>query len=232
MDALAMDRWRWRHIVARTTLTLALFALGAIMLLSAITIGAMYYYKDSTKPFAQQTEYAGLRLGISPDEVMYIKGYPRIVVDEAGIETETKNLKQGKRLQDYRVWWYESIVIDEAGIETETKNLKQGKRDWWYETITVIFDPEKAAVIAIQCYSNDDRFRWCPSIAGVSASDSEQEVIRKLGSPDESRIMGVTKFLTYRTLGLDLMLTNEQLYMLSINDPKYEYIVKSLPTSP
>jgi hypothetical protein len=77
-------------------------------------------------------------------------------------------------------------------------------------------------VITIECYSND-RLRRCPSVAGVSDGDSEQRVIRKLGAPDASRITGVTKSLNYRTLGLRLILTKEQVYGLAIHDPKYQW---------
>jgi hypothetical protein len=55
-------------------------------------------------------------------------------------------------------------------------------------------NPEKTAVIVIECYS-DDRLGRCPSIAGISDGNSEQEVVRKLGRPDTSRIEGVTKSL-------------------------------------
>jgi hypothetical protein len=209
---ITKDRWRWRRIVARTALTLALFALATIVVLSAIAIGR-YYYETSTKPLVPQTEplvpqteYAGLRLGMSPDEVMYIKGYPSNVVDETPKQNpfdafiNTKDLKQGERVQDYREWLYE--------------NNQQG-------SIGVTFNPEKTAVVVIECLSFD-RLRRCPSIAGVSHGDSEQEVIQKLGSPDVSRIEGLNKYLTYRPLGLQLSLTKEQIFGLSINDPKYK----------
>jgi hypothetical protein len=56
----------------------------------------------------------------------------------------------------------------------------------------------------------------------VTDGDSEREVIRKLGNPDSSRIKDVAKLMTYRNLGIQLMLTKERVYLLVVNDQKYE----------
>jgi hypothetical protein len=209
--------WR-RSRIARALAWFALAALVVMVMAAAIGIDVRYYYEVSTtelvslfgrKPLVQQTEYAGLRLGMSPDEVMYIKGYPPQVLGEPDKDGEwkgdrpviaTNQLQKGKRVEDYDIWSYEN---DQSRID-------------------VIFNPEKTTVIAIECYSND-RLRRCPSVAGVSDGDSEQQVIRKLGPPDASYIMGITKSLNYRTLGLILKLTKEQVYWLAIHDPKYAW---------
>jgi hypothetical protein len=117
------------------------------------------------EPLVPQTEYAGLRLGLSPDEVMNIKGLPPAVVAEApdpsspaGPEVgHIKVLGNDEHPQDYHDWVY----VDPDLI------------------IFVTFNPEKSAVIAIGCWS--DHVRRCPSIAGVSNGDSEGKAIQKLG---------------------------------------------------
>jgi hypothetical protein len=143
---------------------------------------------------------------------MYIKGYPPIVLTPDAprmrppasgtwgwddlLVIETKTLESGKRARDYQHWSY---------IDHKSR-------------IDVTFNPERTAVITIECFS-DDRLRRCPPIAGVYDGDSEQEVIRKLGPPEGSRIQGVTKDLDYRTLGIRFTLAKEQVYLLSITDP-------------
>jgi len=87
--------------------------------------------------------------------------------------------------------------------------------------IDVTFNPEKTAVIVIECYS-DDRLGRCPSIAGISDGASEQEVVRKLGKPERSSIEGVTKSLYYSAVGVRLVLSKERVYMLGINDRRYK----------
>ena len=142
-----------------------------------------------------------MRLGMTQDEVMYVKGYPPVVlVDEPSVEgpswvVETQNLEKGKDA---------SIIATGPTMDTNTNY--------------VTFNGERTAVIAIRCYSNDKSYR-CPAIGGVRDGDAEQEALRKLGNPSDSKIDGVTKLLTYRDLGINLWLNKEQVYMMSIGDP-------------
>jgi hypothetical protein len=167
--AITKNRWYWGRIVRRSAL-----ALVALIVPTDVVIGGLYFWKQRPPTISPQTEYAGIRLGMGPDEVLYINGSPPAVYGEAEKEgkwrgfqpiIETKNLEKGKLVQDYQVWSYE-----------QSSNR-----------IDVTFNPEKTAVVAIDCYSID-RQRRCPSIGGVKDGDSELEVIRKLGTPGTSRI--------------------------------------------
>jgi hypothetical protein len=132
---ITKDRWRWRRIAGRTALILT-----AIVVLTGTISGGLYFWNHLPMTLVPQTEYAGLRLGISPDEVMYIKGYPPTVYAEAPPPAgwpgagwqeavDTKDLKNGKRVQDYRDWSYEH---DE------------------HSRIDLTFNPEMTAVIVIR----------------------------------------------------------------------------------
>jgi hypothetical protein len=201
--SITKDRWRWRRLVklcARIFVT-------TFVLTGAVT-GGLYVWSRLPANIYPQTEYAGLRLGISPDEVMYIKGYPPEVLGAAAKEDEwpgqpvidTKNLETGQRIQDYKDWAYEDS----------------------FNRIDVTFNAEKTGVVKIGCYSND-RHRRCPPIFGVADGDSEQDVILKLGPPGTSQITGVTKVISYPNVGIELWLSKERVYMLGINDRKYKY---------
>jgi hypothetical protein len=194
---LTKDRWGWRLMLKRTALT--------FLVLAAI-IGGVYFWNQLPVTVTPQTEYAGIRIGMTPDEVMYIKGFPPTVFGEPrddgdwkGFQPaiETKDLEKGKRVQDYRDWSY--------GPPNSRIDIK--------------FNEAKDAVIAVQCYSGD-RLGSCPSIAGVTDGDSEKEVIRRLGNPDTSRIEGVTKTMAYRNLGITLKLEKERVYLLAVHDRK------------
>jgi hypothetical protein len=175
---------------------------GCTRFCGLLRLGAFFSAKG------HQTEYADLRIGMMPSEVVYVKGHPLNVLDEDvpwkppsirkpwdsdPIVRETKKLPDGKTINDYRFWIY----------------------DGYYHNITVEFNNERKAVIAIRCFSSDKLSR-CPALAGVKDGDSEEEAIRKLGSPGDQSIKGVTKSILYPELGIKLYLTTRQVYMLQV----------------
>jgi hypothetical protein len=205
---ITKDRWRWRVFVKRATLTLL-----AIAALIGAVIGGLYLWNQLPPVLVRQNEYAGLRLGIGPDEVIYIKGVPKTVYGEPETEGdmkgsrptfETEKLEKGKLVRDYTEWAYD---VDHSRIDVD-------------------FNNEKTAVISIKCYSMDKLYR-CPPILGVRDGDSEKEVIQKLGAPTSSRIErssvpgieGAVKYMSYPNLGINLILEREQLYYMGISDP-------------
>lgn len=195
--AVTKDRWAWRRIITRTALVL----LAIVLPITLVGIG---YYLWPEK-IGRQTEYAGIRLGISPAEIKYIKGYPPIVYGPSESETEdwkpiieTKNIEKGKSVEDYTEWSY---TYDHYRID-------------------VTFNSTKTTVIEVTCFSGD-QLRRCPTIAGIADGASEQEVIRRFGQADRSKISGVTKALTYSKIGVLFWLERERVYMIAINDPNY-----------
>src|SRR4051794_29278741 len=72
------DRWPWRRVIFRTLIgSLILAAIGG-----AIIVVAEYWDQLAAVKLARQTEYSGLRLGMSRDEVKYVKGLPPNVVSD------------------------------------------------------------------------------------------------------------------------------------------------------
>jgi len=195
------DRWTWRKIVFRT-----LF-FGLILIAGSAAVVALAHYWDELFPtqLGRQLQYAGLKLGMSPQEVMYIKGYPPIVLEEDVDPAwkdflsviKTNELKQGKKVTDFKHWSYEQ----------------------YKSNFTVVFNNERTAVVNIRCYSEDKTGR-CPPIGNVNDGTSEKDALRKLGGPAEQRIDGVSKSLRFPRLGVQLTLTQEQVYMLEIYDPQ------------
>src|SRR3546814_136549 len=142
-----------------------------------------------------------------PDSVKFVKCYTPSFYGPVASEgdrkgsrsvIETKNIEQGKRVEDYDEWSYQG----------------------YHHRIYVLFDSQKTAVIAVQCVS-DHQLRSCPAIAGIADGDTEQEVVRKFGKPDSSKISGVTKNLYYSKIGVSFTLAQQRVYMLGINDARY-----------
>jgi hypothetical protein len=199
---ITKDRWNWRRIPKRSA-----FVFVAVALFGAACVGAVYVWDWLPTPVTRQTEYVGLRLGMPPDEVMYVKGYPPVVLAEEVNDPawkgffsviETKSLENGKSVKDYRNWSYNAVESN----------------------LNVAFNDSMTAVTAIQCYSSDMLAR-CPELVGVRDGAIERDVLRRLGKPSQSKIEGVTKSMTYDDLGIKLWLEKEQVYMLEISVPEY-----------
>jgi predicted membrane-bound mannosyltransferase len=91
--AITKNRWRWAR------------ALLALIVLTGVVMGGLYFWKQLPPTISPQTEYAGIRLGMGPGEVLSINGSPSAVYEEAEKEgkwrgfqpiIETKNLEKGR----------------------------------------------------------------------------------------------------------------------------------------
>src|SRR5262245_14343002 len=201
-------RWRWRKIVVWTLVVSVILIAGT----AAVVALNVYWSELFPERLGRQAEYAGLKLGMSPQEVMYIKGYPPIVLEKDAdpnsewkdflLVKETKDLAKGKKVTDYKHWSY-----------------KQFK-----STLGVEFDDNRTAVVAITCMSGE-RLRSCQPIGSVQDGTSEQDALRKLGGPAEQRIDGVTKDLRFPRLGVQLTLEKQEVYMLRIYAPQSNYLM-------
>jgi hypothetical protein len=227
---ITMDRWNWRRIVKRATLGIFTFvviaaaASGGLWLwnqLPPIPFGGLWLWNQPPPGLTRQTEYANVRLGMTPAEVLSVKSDPDELLEEdddwrslrrlIGIE-ELK--KKGKSVKDYRYWEY---LLNKGTLSVNT--------------ISVTFNEAKTAVVAISCscsgglIPNDHRLSSCPSIAGVMCGDSESDVVRKLGNPDTFQIGDDNgKLLAYRDLGISLTLYNptpELVHLSGIDEQSY-----------
>jgi hypothetical protein len=74
----------WQHPVASPTQAIPRksFVFVLLIVILAASVGGVYIWDQLPISVGRQTEYARLRLGMNQDEVMYIKGYPSIVLAE------------------------------------------------------------------------------------------------------------------------------------------------------
>jgi hypothetical protein len=193
---ITRDRWNWRRI-----------GVGALVggCLIGVVVGGIYAWNRLT-PVSKQTEYAGLRLGMTMDEIKYIKGVPTdaLVGEETGEWKDFEKiiaidkLENGKKIEDYNDWPSEGV----------------GRR--------IDLDFDKSKLIRIRCYSGDKLGR-CPPLGGIRDGDSEQQVVNKFGRSYTASIDGVTKKMWYSNIGAFFYLTQETVHMLGVIDTNYEW---------
>lgn len=187
------DRWSWRRIIFRTFMGMVILAVTG----GALIVVAQYWDQIFPTKLMRQTEYAGVRLGMSRDEVRYVKGLPtNVVTDDVNVGSfgtfKLSELPQGKTINDFPLWsYYDSNHY-----------------------IGVAFGKGKT-VLSIACYSKERIYR-CPEIGGVQDGTSEAELLRKFGAPSRSQIKGATKSLEYNDIGVEFGLEMEKIYRLLV----------------
>jgi hypothetical protein len=106
--AATKDRWRWRIFAQRVSLML-----GGILLLVMLAGTSFYVWQYIPWPISQQTEYARVKIGASPDEMNYVRGSPTNVLGEMSKDPDTagwqkiieiKDIEKGKTIRDYNEW--------------------------------------------------------------------------------------------------------------------------------
>jgi hypothetical protein len=197
--AATKDRWRWRAFAKH----------GLVAIAGLVVVAGMFGLALYAWPLTQQTEYLHVKIGASPNEVNYIMGAPANVYGEmsndpdmAGWQEviEIQKIPKGKSFRDYTDWAW--------------------KRPNGHIDIT--FNPEKTAAVAIECYSSDKLGR-CPAIEGIADGSSEDQVLKRFGQPDTSKITNSTKRVTYQKLGVFFLLEQQIVYMLGVNDLKWKH---------
>jgi hypothetical protein len=170
-----------------------------VVLIGVVTVGI--YAWDKFAPISKQTEYAGLRLGTTTDEIKYIEGIPQTVIDsrvkgwpEIAASAE---LKRGKEIEDYNEWWYEVVT----------------------HNIDLEFDKDK--LIVIKC-SSRAKHANCPALGGIYDGDSEKTLFYRFGEPSTTSLHGTVKTVEYSNVGVLFYLEREAVYALGIHDTDYK----------
>lgn len=183
------DRWRWRR----------LGTWGIRALVGLCVLWGIAYAYNSFAPIGRQTEYDGLRLGMTASEVRYIKGQPSAVYEPPSqrsasdppgdwrVVVAVKDIPKEKRITDYMEW----------SFDQQTSRLD------------VTFDKPGGTLVEIGCYSKD-RYLSCTPIGGIRDG-------ARFGKPDTSVIDGVSKRTRFKDAGAYFVLTQQKVYMLGIS---------------
>ncbi len=163
------------------------------------------------------SEYQGISLGNSKDEVMYSLGVPNEVLFPL---EELKNARNLSSMNEVGGFWQRFATKQD--IE-KTPDGKKGFNSWQYEKkgyrIDIDFDPLTGKVNQIGCYVSLGEWtdiRAC-RVNGIGALDSEDRVIDILGKPSSSSISGLTKELLYPNLNMKIILQQKSVYYIKIS---------------
>ena len=165
----------------------------------ALPSWAISYGRNYHGPSATRTNTRGIKIGLSKAEVKYIKGIPQAVIgdwakapgpwNEFRELIDVKKIPDGKTVDDYNSWQY---------------NFYEGN-------LTIDFDQN--VVTTVDCYSSDKLGR-CSPILSLIDGDSEEKVVSRLGKPEDSKLDGVVKKLSYDKLGIHFLLEQKKVYMV------------------
>jgi hypothetical protein len=131
----------------------------------------------TTRPqVSPQSEYAGLRIEMSQEEILYIKGDPRLVFtkpNEKGYQEDVDldKIEKGKSVRDYPTWVYD-VGKGQANltVDFDDKNARHLQC-----TSLVALNDAKGDITVKSAATS----KWCPDIAGIADGSSEQELLRK-----------------------------------------------------
>lgn len=191
------DRWQWSRAFRTVGLTLSL------LIAAAGLTGLGFYFWPALMPATIPAQYAGIKLGMSQGEVLYIKGMPATVRGigsadpwEEKLTHKIEQIPKGKKVQDFGVWQYE---LSNA-------------------MLYVSFNKDRSQVFSILCIASDF-LGSCPEIGGIKVGSSEADVLRRFGRPDEAEIKEMTKYMDYRQLGVVFGLMKESVLVLIVKAP-------------
>jgi hypothetical protein len=159
-------------------------AVGFIMLITAIGGSTFFYVKIADAP-TKQTEYAGLRLGMTMKEVLYERGNPTAVwgpVEKEGDwqpEIMTAELKKNESVKDSQSWTYFA------------------PNSW----ISLEFDAATKSLVEIGCWS-DKGTGECPPLFGLRDGTTEENLIARLGQPNRELFDNEIKTMEFDHFGV------------------------------
>lgn len=197
---ITRDRWNWKK-VSRWILG---SAAGLIILLLLI-FGCFFGYGQFHERAKKQTEYDGLKIGMTQTEVKYANGDPENVYEEPALDKKCNFcnyprvikigvLPANKTIFDYNWWSYDS---GKYRIDVQFKNRK---------------------ISSINCYSNGG-FYNCPSILGLEDGSTESEIKAKFGPPSYEHIdpANGVKEITYQKYGVTFYLMKAKVYSMGVS---------------
>lgn len=188
------DRWKWKKII------LILLALPIITgLLAWGGIASYEWIKESFPPTVKkQNGINQIMLGMTKDELLYVKGQPNTVLTELEENGEFFNpIPDGKTAMDYSTWSYHYEYGD---------------------SLIIGFNQETSKVDNIMCSKGESNYGDSCEIQGLKIGLSEDDLLRRLGEPQKSVIESSTKTMFYPDLNLQINLEKKDVYLISISE--------------
>lgn len=191
------DRWNWKKII--------LVLIGAPILLGLVIGGGVASYKFYKKTFPptviKQTGLEELELGMTKNEVRYIKGEPNQVLEKVS--------------DDINFYWYVDPIPTDKNIVDY--NMWEYSNDYGNE-LTVTFNPKAEKVNSLSCRQGKYNYRDACEIQGLLIGLTEEEIINRLDRPIKEKLNGSIKILYYPDINLKFYLEKKKVYMIEISE--------------
>lgn len=178
-----------------------ILALLPFVVVVAVTFLGHPLYMHYQQQLLPQIGYYGLKLGMTPEEVMHSKGRPAYVIEDSAhaarqLLTSVEDIPKGKTVNDYQEWAFPVGGKEPGSVE-------------------ITFSGNPMQVTEIGCYSKTG---YCKSVSGISTGASEDEVTAKLGKPHVIRSNNGSQTFDYPDRHLSLMMENKRVTMLSVHN--------------
>lgn len=232
------ERWNWARGFKRFFVFL--------VAISAITGLGFWGYDAYKNHVVKQTEYEGVKLGMSKDEVLYVKGEPDQLLTpidydpfSGGRNLFLDNGKPQKKVSPISTENYLDSLSDKELLHLyqqkggkltpqQTKALEVYRKGkylqstvWLYDLniarLFITFDPKSKKVIEISCKPTEDYY-GCDSLLKIAKGDTENELMDRLKKPSKSLMNGLFKMVEYQNLNLRFTLKQQEVVGMAVVD--------------
>jgi len=197
------DRWDWFHISRWVAI-----GCGLLVGLGAIGLAATWGYQKIANLPTRQTTYADLTLGMTMDEVRYVRGDPEFVVKTY--------VTRGLTAEEF----LNAVQVDDLKHDNDMKTyLTWGFPEKQQPWIVVSFDRRTKTLRNIWCFTGIDNIgnsNACPPLDGVRVGTSEEALVERLGEPSNQSIYGGDKTIDYNQYGLWFLLVRKRVIWMGI----------------
>jgi hypothetical protein len=189
---------------------------AGIALISLAAIAIFIALLSIPKRVEKQMNYAGLRLGATADEVLYIKGPPSKVGEMITegftvgsiMLTKIKDIPSGRKIKDYRYWDYDS--------------LRRWNLPYSSHKLDLVFLADGNKRLTRVSYYSVGEFGECPDLEEITNGTGEETLLSRFGPPSSADLQGLAKIIECRDIGAIFFLQKQKVYVLGIYEPPYE----------
>lgn len=179
--------------------------LSILVTLIILVIGYSYYVNIPR----EITEYEGLKLDITAEEVFYRKGVPRMA---SGMKDKDDVLHIIGFRSD------EAVKAEESNPTEYSKNIFK-HTTWYYgkdKNISLVlkFDKPNGHLQEITCNSKIEYS--CEMVNGIGINSTEDQVKKTFGKPSKEIINGLIKTIQYEKYNTEFSLEKEKVYGIKI----------------
>ena len=181
-----------------------------VLAVSAVFVGGYSTYRYVQNIPTRINSLDGLKLGMTKDDVLYLKGLPRLYWDNK--ESYSSITKKDRT----------DLVSETVYAGAFYGEEKSSSKIWGYEgelfLLDIFFDTDRDIITSIKCTSKDNvskLFHPC-ELYHVGIDSYEDEIFNIFGIPDEEIVKDGFKRVSYRKFNLQFLLKMRRIESIKI----------------